>query len=175
MSVSLLPLGDKMLRVASFRVAMVSSVILFVGAVAVVVAAQVMNAGRPGDPFAALAVLMPGQPLSGVGEDFKYSCEPVVPLSQLILDCNVDSTHTRFTRLVTTVHKGIIDRLTIEGVGVSVGEMASRWGTGYSIQRLGHTRFIRWNQGQYATVPADVPFGYFLPIKMLTFTKASLP
>lgn len=58
---------------------------------------------------------------------------------------------------------------------MTVGDMANRWGTDFSVKRQGNVRFIRWDGGHYATVLADVPFRYFLPVKTLSFTQATLP
>lgn len=164
-----------MLRLASFRVAVVTSVILFVGVAAVVVAARVVNTGRPDDPFPALAVLMPGQPLSRVGNKYEFICDPYAAMISPNYACHVNSPPTGFRHLTFFVRDGIIDRLTIGGSGVTVGDLASGWGTDFRIQRQGDVRFIRWNGGKYVTVVADVPFRYFLPVKTVSFTQAWLP
>lgn len=165
-----------MLRQAVLQSGLGLTAVLFGVVVAVIGAAQLANTAHPGNnTFDTLAVLMPGQPMSGMSAEFAYICDSTMPASSRNLLCRVNAHHTRFTQLSIFVKDGIIDRLTIEGSQVSVGDMALLWGFDYRIQRLGRVRFIRWDHDQYATVPADVPFRYSLPTRTVSFNRILLP
>jgi hypothetical protein len=153
---------------------------LFVIQTAVLVAAKVINSGDPHDPLAPYVEIMPGQLMEILTPTWCSTYEEYVIEENFIRICHADQIKIPFSSISIYIRDRVIQRLTFQVDGISLGDLARQWGHPIIVLQNYYikTYYARWVIGDYMiTVPirSRKRFSYWMPVEVLTVEAHQQP
>jgi hypothetical protein len=125
---------------------------LFVIQTAVLVSASVIYGDDPDDPLAPYADIMPGQVMELFTPIWCSTYEEYVVEENMIRICHADQIKIPFSSISIYIRDRVIQRLTFQVDGISLGDLARLWGRPSIVLQDDYeeTYYARWETEVYA-------------------------